>query len=395
MCDSMCRYPDFPQLTTLKLCSHLVNNMIDSELARKLFEHGAVLIVAGVPNGTEFSMDCTKNVVAERFRGVKMIPPGPHFVSCASKGPYGDMAPRVGFIHYYKEREIIIREWNQGTEELAVRTKGDADLEKQRIRENLQDLDMYLAPYDYSKMAKWRALSEHITEAIVQRLCPANGIIRNCVDLLSCPDEDRPRGHGVEIMSPVTRRIKQNSTYDEDELLPDLKPIPGTNSNYTRVPDKCPKDASPAEVSKHHLDSIAAVDELLGGFESPEELLGEIQFAFVAFFAGGSVEGLAHWRKLLGLLAHSETATEKYSAFYKKYLKVLSVQIPELPEELMAPGPYNTVYQDTRKLLANCSSSGLVGDVEDLQKKLKRSMMWVFDDLLEEDPEDLPVVVET
>lgn len=369
--------------------------MIDSELARQLFEHGAVLIIAGVPHGTEFSMDCSKNVVAERFRGVKMIPPGPHFVSCASRGPYGDMAPKVGFIHYYREQEIIIREWNAATEELTVRTKGDAETEKQRIRDNLKDLDIYLAPYDYSTMAKWKALTEFITEETINRLTPANGIIRNCVELLSCPDEDRPRGHGVEIMSPVTRRIKQNSTYDEDELLPDLKPTPGTASNYTTLPERCPKAATPAEVSKHHLDSIAAVQELLALFETSDQLLGEIQFSFVAYFAGGSVDGLAHWRKILLLLAHSETATQKYSVFYKKYLMVLTAQTPELPEEMMAPGPFNTVYQDIRKLLTNCSNSGLSGEVEQIQKRLKRTMRWEFDDLLEEDPEDLPVVVET
>lgn len=370
--------------------------MIDSELARQLFEHGAVLIIAGVPNGTEFSMDCSKNVVAERFRGVKMISPGPHFVSCASRGPYGDMAPKVGFIHYYHEQEIIIREWNGTTEELAVRTKGDEAMEKQRIRENLKDLDLYLAPYDYSTMTKWKALSEFLSESVIKRLSPENGIIRNCVDLLSCPDEDRPRGNGVGIMSPVTRRIKQTSTFDEDDLLPDLKPIPGTASNYTKLPDRFPKTATPAEVSKHHLDSIAAVEELLSLFESSDELLGEIQFAFVCYFSGGSVDGLAHWRKMLVLLAHSESATQKYTAFYRKYLKVLMAQLPELPEEMMTPGPFNTVYQDTRRLLTNCSSTGgFSGEVEQMQKKLRRAMMWEFEDLLEEDPEDLPVIVET
>lgn len=45
----------------------------DPELARNLFENGAVLIVAGVPDGTEFGLDCTKNVVASKFRGVKMV----------------------------------------------------------------------------------------------------------------------------------------------------------------------------------------------------------------------------------------------------------------------------------------------------------------------------------
>lgn len=368
---------------------------MDPHLTRMLFENGAVLIIAGVPIGTEFRIDCTRNVVAERFRGVKMIPPGPHFISCSSRGPYGDMAPQVGFIHHFKEREIVIREWNAETEELTVRTRGDGELERKRIRENLKDLDSYLASYDYSTMAAWRSWTEFITEAIIKRLSPSSGTIRNCVDLLSCPDADRPRGNGVEIMSPVTRRIRQNMTVDEDDLLPDLKPIPGTASNYTTLPHRCPKSATPADVSRHHMDSIAAVEELIANFSNSEELLGEIQFAFVAFYAGGSIEGLAHWRKILQLLSHSEMAVQKHKMLYRKYLRVLSTQIPELPEELMTPGPHNTVYQDTRKLLANCSASGLSTEVEHLEKQVKRTMKWTFEGLLEEDPEDLPVIVES
>ncbi len=33
-----------------------------------------------MPEGTHFSIDCHAFVVGPNFRGVKMIPPGPHFV---------------------------------------------------------------------------------------------------------------------------------------------------------------------------------------------------------------------------------------------------------------------------------------------------------------------------
>lgn len=60
---------------------------------------------------------------------------------CASKSPYNDCAPRVGFLHDYKENEIVIREWNPETEELQVRVKVDPEREKQCIRENIKSLD--------------------------------------------------------------------------------------------------------------------------------------------------------------------------------------------------------------------------------------------------------------
>lgn len=53
---------------------------MDQELAKKLFKEGGFLIVLGVPIGTEFGVDLKSWETAERFMGVKMIPPGLHYV---------------------------------------------------------------------------------------------------------------------------------------------------------------------------------------------------------------------------------------------------------------------------------------------------------------------------
>lgn len=117
---------------------------IPQDIARKLFEEGAVLIISGIPEGTEFGIDLTAHKIGERFRGVKMIPPGPHFVYTAAQGPYGDSADRVGFIHHFQKQEIVIREWDDDKEELRVRTKVDSGVELARIRDNLQQLDTWV-----------------------------------------------------------------------------------------------------------------------------------------------------------------------------------------------------------------------------------------------------------
>lgn len=118
---------------------------IPQDMARILYEEGALLIIAGVPVGTEFGVDLSKNKVDEMFRGVKMIPPGAHFIYTAAEGIYGDTAARVGFIHYFKKQEIVIREWDQNTEELRHRSIANIDRDKARIQENLADLDKYVA----------------------------------------------------------------------------------------------------------------------------------------------------------------------------------------------------------------------------------------------------------
>lgn len=114
---------------------------IPQEMARILYEEGALLIIAGIPTGTEFGIDLSPNKADEMFRGIKMIPPGAHFMYTAAQGVYGDTAARVGFIHYFKKQEIVIREWNEPAEELRPRSDQNIERDQSRIRDNLQDLD--------------------------------------------------------------------------------------------------------------------------------------------------------------------------------------------------------------------------------------------------------------
>lgn len=111
------------------------------EMAQKLYEEGALLLIAGLPKGTEFGVDLISNKVDEMFRGIKMIPPGPHFIYTAAEGEYGDAAARVGFIHYFKKQEIVIYEWNAQNEELKPRPSATIELDRARIRENLAEID--------------------------------------------------------------------------------------------------------------------------------------------------------------------------------------------------------------------------------------------------------------
>ncbi|XP_058442736.1 protein AAR2 homolog [Malaya genurostris] len=359
------------------------------ETALKLFENCAFLIIAGVPPGTEFGIDLKSFYVGEDFRGVKLIPEGVHFVYCSCRGPYGDMAPRVGFIHFFKRGEILIREWDNNTEELRHRVHDHIETELQNIKRNLRSLDGYLAPYDYDGYVKWSKLSANITEETIRRHSPDSGIIRNTIELLSCSDADRPRGVNSEATSP---RSRIRMSVDAEELLPKLKAVPGTTPKFTCLPHRCPEGASPAEVSMHYIDSIAAVEMLLSNRE--KEFFEEIEFTFVLFVCCHSIEALNHWRKILLLLSNSEKAVEKYKGFYKNYLTVLQYQLVELPIELMEQTQNNTVYLDVKRLVLNCYQAGITSVAQQLEKSVRETLLWKFDNLFEEDPDDMPTIVE-
>jgi A1 cistron-splicing factor AAR2 len=53
---------------------------MDQDTAQVLFREGAIFVFLDVPVGTEFGIDYNSWNVGPQFRGVKMIPPGVHFV---------------------------------------------------------------------------------------------------------------------------------------------------------------------------------------------------------------------------------------------------------------------------------------------------------------------------
>ena len=64
----------------IKASDHFRNRLMDQEVARQLFAEGAVLVLFDVPEGTEFGIDYNSWHVGPKFKGIKMIPPGFHFI---------------------------------------------------------------------------------------------------------------------------------------------------------------------------------------------------------------------------------------------------------------------------------------------------------------------------
>lgn len=53
---------------------------MNADKAKVLFDEGGTLVFLNVPEGTEFGIDYNSWTVGPNFRGIKMIPPGVHFI---------------------------------------------------------------------------------------------------------------------------------------------------------------------------------------------------------------------------------------------------------------------------------------------------------------------------
>jgi AAR2 protein len=240
--------------------------------------------------------------------------------------------------------------------------------------------------YEFENITRWKNLTNLINEDVVKRLSPSSGIIRNSVEFKSCEDKDKPE-------TPI-RNVKIRSNDDEAMYLPQMEVIAESQPKFTKLPERYNRNSSPAEKTLNNIDTINLIDKIFNEITPKQQLLEELQFSFIIYLCALSVDSLAHWRQILSLLCNSETAVEKHKLFYKQLVTVIKHQIPEIPIEFIEQCTSNTIYLDLKNLLKNLMVNNCLDIAISLQKHLDETIAWTFDDLLEEDPEDQPQIVD-
>ncbi|XP_061405305.1 protein AAR2 homolog [Lethenteron reissneri] len=330
---------------------------MDQDTAQRLYAEGAFLVFLGVPEGTEFGIDYNTWEVGPLFKGIKMIPPGMHFVhfsavrGCGGKpgvkaegsgpkssgagdpGPWGrETGPRTGFFHEFGKRELLVRKWDVAMEDAASEEVASDEVE--RIRASLKDLDRNLAPYPYDTLRRWVSLSGHVTGSVAARLLPLSGRVCAFAEM----EPETPSSNSQQRLAlNLPRNDTECSSLQEGEArLPIMKQRPGTEIRFSELPQHpFPAGASPADVTRHSLDRSLALDALLAKHYPQDEhgILGELQFAFVCFLLGGVYDAFEQWKRLLALLCGSEAAALSRPRLYRDLIPVLYHQLDEVPRD--------------------------------------------------------------
>ncbi|OCT57762.1 AAR2 splicing factor L homeolog isoform X1 [Xenopus laevis] len=370
---------------------------MDPELARQLFFEGATLVILGVPEGSEFGIDYNSWQVGPRFRGVKMVPPGVHFMHynvVGKGGGLGEMSPRSSMFLYLQQRELRLFHWNPQEEEMVVAPHEEAE----KLREELQSLDSFLGPYPYESMRRWVSLSNHIEKETMFRLQPTCGTIFSFPEVLP-----------LEAMTHTADRVQHNlprydsvcQSYKEGMArLPQMKQKEGTEIRFSKIPAKMyPDDATPTEITQHSLDLSYALEQLLKTHYTgqPLQLLAELQFSFVCFVLGNVYEAFEQWKSLLNLLCRAETFSLQHPELYIKVISVLYHQLAQVPTDFFVDiVSQNNFLTSTLQVLFSflCSPNANPS----LRKKairfrahLTKKFQWDF----EEEPDDCaPLIVD-
>lgn len=334
------------------ICTTSTSDM-PPEIANCLYENGAFLVFSGVPRGTEFGIDYKSWHVDSEFCGLKMIPPGVHFIYFSV-----NTAPRIGFFHCFKPREVLVRKWDPKREDMMVSPVDEEEVS--RIRANLKTMDRRLGPYPYENYRDWFSLSSHITEESVDRLKPENqyGRITAQAELVTMETElmENENFAGCST-SRVDREHPTRIRFVDEQGLPIMRIRPGYQIRFQDIPIlPIPKRSNQQGIDRS--EDLEKLIQNVGG--EWKEMLAEVQFAFVCFLLGQVYEGFEQWKRLIHLLCSCTTAVGLRNDMYLALLVVIHFQLKECPEDFFV----DIVSKDN---FLTTTLSNLFGNISDSQ----------------------------
>lgn len=328
---------------------------MDQETAQILFREGATMVCIDVPEGTEFGFDYSSWTTGPLFKGVKMIPPGIHFVYYSARNKQTDeVGPRTGTFINFEQKSVVVRKWNPIAEELTE--DGISADDVQRIQDNLKDLDRFLGPYPYEGYKKWVSLSNFITPELLDKLQPPSKRICSVTDFVSevsntqsrklrktsgstktSEDQDETKvSKEKDLQDSKEENAEPTSLKDAESRLPDMKVREESKIQFSKIPkQKYPPGCSPAEMTKYSIDSSYALESILcSNYKDNEaKILGEIQFAFICFLIGQVLDAFEQWKNLVHVMCTSEEALQNQASLFLNFISVIHYHIQETPED--------------------------------------------------------------
>uniref|UniRef100_A0A8R1DNV7 Protein AAR2 homolog n=1 Tax=Caenorhabditis japonica TaxID=281687 RepID=A0A8R1DNV7_CAEJA len=363
--------------TAILLQAMRMGDQLPPEIVNYMYENGAFLLFLGFPSASEFGIDYKSWKTGEKFMGLKMIPPGVHFVYCSIKS-----SPRIGFFHNFKAGEIVVKKWNKQEE-----TFEDEKIDESEIpakRRQLKSMDNSLAPYPYENYRSWYGLTDFITPETVDRVHPICGRITAQAELVSLETEFMENAEKEQEESSIRSRVDRENPvrtrFVDQHGLPIMKIREGYEIRFQEIPQLT---ASQSRIGIEYSDRLYRLLRGLGG--DYKQLLAEMQIAFVCFLIGQVFEGFEQWKRIIHLLCCCPNSFGSEKQLFMAFVRVLFFQLKECPTDFFVDivSRDNFLTTTLSMLFANISESAHAG--EDLKKKseqfkqyLSKQFKWDF-----------------
>ncbi|KAI9327977.1 A1 cistron-splicing factor [Obelidium mucronatum] len=322
---------------------------IDQNTAKQLLATGAFLVLLDAPVDISFGIDLNEWQTGPRFKGLKLIPPGLHFVHYSSKNSStGETGIRTGFFKFFASKEIYVTQWDKAEEDLLDDSVLDKD-QIERIKYNILQFEPNLGAYPLiphpqqplPTYQKWLRLTNYISQPLLSSLLPTSKKVSSLVSVSRFSDLDDSILSTAGVAAPGVEKdgdMVMEKEQQQQQQNQNLQHLVSLNIQFTPIDLKrsFPSNATPQERTKYSLDKSYLLNHVLKTFYKGDFklLLGELQFSFILFLVGQVYDGLEQWKCLVQLLCSAKEATTSATGgLYYEFLGVLHAQLQECPED--------------------------------------------------------------
>ena len=347
---------------------------LTAEQARELNSRGATLLLLNVPARTQLGFDYLTFTTADKFRGIKMIPPGTHLLHLTPPPSHShdtaSAAPALPAHRwlYLHTAQIVVRRYAQPT---VLHPLADGDEERRyQLGVARFDFDSGLGPYQPRR--EWAALSGWLSEAVVVRLEEERERMERVFESRwrledkheakieevkeaeeERKDVERPvaadrvesdeKGRETdEQKAAAQQRIQRERAASNTARRQQLSQLTEQyTAIYTPIPPLViPANTLPAAVTRMHLDRSLTVEQLLAALtrcysrssaSAFELLLAELQHSFLSFLVAHDPSAFSYYKHLLTVLSLSPTHLTTHPQRLSTLLATLRPQLSELP----------------------------------------------------------------
>lgn len=292
---------------------------MDPEVALELVKRGATLLFLDVPQYTLIGIDTQMFSSGPNFKGIKMIPPGVHFVFYSSANREGNaFSPIIGFFIVLKPSEVIVRKWDKKEERFVKFSEEDEQRYAEAVRKF--EFDTQLGPYMLNQYVDWSHLSNYITESVIEHIEPIGGEIT----VSSEPESisNIPKTPMEKALAGQLKSSKYAISVEKSERK---------GCYFTPIPRLIKhKGLSGHELTNMNLDKTQVLETILAKEydRNEDSLLGELQFSFIAFLMGQSLEAYLQWKLITSLLLGCiEAPLNTRSRLFTKFVQVIYYQL--------------------------------------------------------------------
>ncbi|KAI9102677.1 A1 cistron-splicing factor [Phlyctochytrium arcticum] len=339
---------------------------MDQQVANALFDKGAIIIFLNAPPNLEFGIDCYAWTTGPKFLGIKLVPPGSHFVYYAAKGAGlgAGGGVRTGWWRIFKEGEIVVKKWNTDAEDVFEDSEMDPD-EVERCKLSVREMDRFLGLYPLtpegddpvSPYQKWLNLTTKIRASDIKIILPKNGKLSamTCVSRFTDVEHEKIRkqmeamiktqkeaSNGVKVEGTIAEEkpSKIMEIIEEPEETKDTAENPPTEMETLRLEftvidlkRSFPPGATGAQITKYSQDKSWVLLNLLETAYKNDitALLGELQLSFIIFLIGQVFDGFEQWKTMVHLLCQSEEAVQQRPDLFTAFIDVICAQLTNHP----------------------------------------------------------------